>query len=138
LSKVLPISDPSVARAFEAYTPAVRKRLMAVRRMILGVAARTAGVGKIQETLKWGEPSYLTLAPKSGTTIRIHKRPEDNFIKLCVHCQTSLIPDIREIYPSSFHGFDGNRCILLDLATALPKAELEHFIAMALTYHLKK
>jgi len=111
---------------------------MAVRRIIFDVAHRTDGVGEIEETLKWGEPSYLTHRPRSGTTIRIHKRPEDDFIKLGVHCQTTLIPTIREIYPNSFPGFDGNRCILLDNGAPLPKQELAHFIAMALTYHLKK
>jgi hypothetical protein len=34
--------------------------------MIFDVARQTKGVGKLQETLKWGEPAYVTAESGSG------------------------------------------------------------------------
>ena len=62
--------NPTVGKIFAAYPPKLRKRLLAVRQMIFDVAKRTEGVGKLQETLKWGEPAYVTAATGSGSTIR--------------------------------------------------------------------
>jgi len=39
--------------------------------MIFDVAKKTPGVGKLEEDLRWGQPSYLTLETGSGSTIRI-------------------------------------------------------------------
>ena len=44
---------------------------MGLRQLIFATAAETDGVGKIEERLKWGQPSYLTESSGSGTTIRI-------------------------------------------------------------------
>jgi hypothetical protein len=46
-------SDPRVASLFKAYPPTVRVRLMALRDVVLDTADRTAGVGRLTETLKW-------------------------------------------------------------------------------------
>jgi len=67
----------------------VRQRLLALRWLILDTAAATAGVGRIEEALKWGQPSYLTTNPKSGSTIRIDQVPPGGYA-LYVHCQTNL------------------------------------------------
>jgi hypothetical protein len=64
--------NAAVAKVFAAYPPKLRKRLLAVRRMILEVAQKTEGVGKLEETLKWGEPAYVTAETGSGSTIRIN------------------------------------------------------------------
>jgi len=42
-----------------------------IRTAILSAAADTPHVGPITETLKWGQPAWLTQASKSGTTIRV-------------------------------------------------------------------
>lgn len=60
----------SVASVFRSYPAALRPMLLALRELILDVAARTDGVGPLTETLKWGQPSYLTAETGSGTTVR--------------------------------------------------------------------
>ncbi len=137
MPKAQKIENADVAAVFKSYPPRSRKRLMALRGMILDIAARTDGVGEVQEVLKWGVPSYLTVKPKSGTTIRLHKRPEDDYATICVHCQTSLISTFREMYPDRFD-YDGNRCILLRDDEDIPVDEVAHFIELALTYHKRK
>ena len=130
-------SDPKVAAAFSSYPKRVRTRLLAVRRLILHTARTTAGVGPLQETLKWGQVSYLTSESKSGSTIRIDQiKSEPNRYALYFHCQTNLVETFRELYPELVYG--GNRCILLDTAEELPQNALKHYVALALTYHANR
>ena len=130
-----PFADPAVEAIFQAYPGAVRKRLLALRRLILDTAENTAGIGRIEETLKWGQPSYLT-NPKSGSTIRIDQVPPGGYA-LYVHCQTNLVATFRELYPTEL-AYGGNRSILLDADRDPPEAVLRHCIALALTYHSRK
>jgi hypothetical protein len=67
------VSDPAVAAVFGAYPKPLKAKLLALRRLIFETAAATKGVGTLQETLKWGQPSYLTTETKSGSTIRIDR-----------------------------------------------------------------
>lgn len=130
-------SDPNVAAAFSSYSSRVRAKLLALRRLILETAKATNGVGPLQETLKWGQVSYLTSESKSGSTIRIDQvRSEPGRYALYFHCQTGLVETFRELYPELVYG--GNRSILLDAAEELPKEALRHCIALSLTYHLNK
>jgi hypothetical protein len=48
--------DPSVAEVIESVLPAIRPKLLALRRLIFETAGSTEGVGPITETLKWGNP----------------------------------------------------------------------------------
>jgi len=129
---------PQVAEAFAALPPGLRPKLSALRRLILDIAATTKGVGDIDETLKWGQPSYLTHETKSGTTIRIGAiKGSDRCYALFVNCQTDLIETCRTIYPDTFR-YDGKRAIVFDRADTVDEAALGHCIALALTYHARK
>ena len=108
-----------------------------MRRLILATAKATNGVGLVEETLKWGQPSYLTPETRSGSTIRIDRVKEVAAqYAVFFHCQTNLVETFRELYPELRYG--GNRCILLKAEDKLPEAELRHCVALALTYHLGK
>ena len=130
--------NPDVASVFESYAKDVRARLMSLRQLILDVASTTQRVGKIEETLKWGQPSYLTKDPKTGTTIRLGQ-PKDrpDTVGFYVSCQTNLVETFKQQYPHEFT-YEGDRAILLPVGGEIPAAELRHVIAMALTYHLNK
>ncbi|MGJ5175560.1 DUF1801 domain-containing protein [Bradyrhizobium oligotrophicum] len=132
-----PAAPATVAAIFATYPTRLRARLEALRRLILDTASTTTGVGALEETLKWGQPSYLTAETGSGSTIRIDRvKSEPGRYALYVHCQTDLIATFRELYPELTYG--GNRCILLDESTAPPEEALRHCIALALTYHRSK
>jgi hypothetical protein len=132
------VSDPAVEAVFNAYAPPLKAKLKALRRLIFETASTTEGVGALQETLKWGQPSYLTPETKSGSTIRIDQvKFTARQYAVYFHCQTGLVDSFRELYPTELR-FGGNRCILLDAADELPRAELRHCVALALTYHLNK
>ena len=131
-------SDPAVSAVFSSYPKPINAKLLALRRLIFDTAKMTEGVGRLEETLKWGQPSYLTPETKSGSTIRIDQiKSAGNQYAIYFHCQTDLVETFRELYPSEF-SYEGDRCILLDAAEKLPEPALRHCVALALTYHLKK
>lgn len=133
---VPPITELDVRLTLDRYTDSVRNKLLTVRHLIYKVASNTLGVGTIEETLKWGQVSYLTHKPKSGTTIRIDQNQDDSEeIAVLVHCQTSLIETISQIYPDTFQ-YEGTRALVFDSLDATQTKALEHFIELALTYHL--
>jgi hypothetical protein len=130
-------SDPKVAAVFSSYPQPLRTRLLALRQLILDTAGNTEGVGRLDETIKWGQVSYLTSATGSGSTVRIDRvKSAANQYAVYFHCQTDLVETFRELYPELSYG--GNRSILLDTSKALPKQALRHCVALALTYHLNK
>ncbi len=135
--KVAANSTSAVDAVFDAYPRPIKGKLQALRRLILETAKTTKGVGALEETLKWGQPSYLTPETKSGSTVRIDQvKAEPGQYAVYFHCQTNLVETFRELYPEL--NYSGNRAILLDAQDKVPEAELRHCVALALTYHLGK
>ncbi|MBO9422496.1 DUF1801 domain-containing protein [Labrenzia sp. R4_2] len=131
------MSGNATLSLIEQETPEIRDGLLELRRLILETAAETDGIGKVVETLKWGQPSYLTEKPKSGTTIRIASDGSElGDIALYVSCNTSLVSEWRGLFPDLIFG--GDRSLHLSLAKPLPLPELRQMIGMALTYHSRK
>ena len=129
-----PFASPQVAAAYARFPENARAQLLALRTMIYAVAQETEGTGQIDETLKWGQPSYATSRPKSGTPLRLGLA-KDGRSALFAHCQTSVIADFQAQFGSQFT-FDGNRALLLEADAPLPSAPLRLLIHSALTYHL--
>ena len=133
-----PIANAAVAKAFEAYPPSIRRKLLALRALILKTAASTQGVGELEETLKWGEPAYLTSESKIGSTIRINwKKSAPGKYAIYFNCQTSLVETFKTLFPREFE-FEGNRAIVFSESGAVPTDALAFCIRAALTYHRSK
>ena len=130
-------ADKKVAAVFRAYPPKVRAKLMDLRELVFGVAEATDGVGPLDETLKWGQPSYLTGATGSGSTIRLDRLKKDAGYALYFHCQSGLVDQFRDLYGDVFR-YEGKRALLFDPAERLPVKALRHCIGLALTHHLRK
>jgi hypothetical protein len=126
-------------RGFQVQLAAIdapyRPAIMALRDLILDVAAKTPAIGPIEETLKWGQPAFLPNTTKSGTTIRLGL-PKTGGFAIYVHCQTSLIADFQTHFPREF-SYEGNRAILFSDMESIKPDLLRLFIHNALTYHLK-
>jgi hypothetical protein len=126
-----------MATVFSSYPKPIKTRLLSLRKLILDTARATEGVGQIEETLKWGQASFLTSESRSGSTIRIDRAPRaDGQVAVFFHCQTNLVETFRELYPEL--RYSGNRAILIDANERLPEAALRHCVALALTYHSAK
>lgn len=133
-----PFQEAAVAQAFDDFPPRIRQRLLSLRELIFRTAASTDGVGALQETLKWGEPAYVTAQSGSGSTVRVgrSKSGPDRYA-LYFHCQTNLVDTFRTLFPDDFQ-FEGNRAIVFDAGDRVPLAQLAFCIAAALTYHRNK
>lgn len=126
---------PKVKSKFESYPIEVRAKINALRDLILEAAAEIEHIKEVEETLKWGEPSYIV---KKGSTIRMDwKSKNPNQYAMYFNCNTSLVATFKAIFGDLFK-YEKNRAILFDLQGAIPKKELKECIAMALNYHRLK
>jgi len=130
-------ADHAVASVFKAYPASLRRRLMILRELVFETAARTDGVGALSETLKWGQPSYLTAETGSGTTVRIDRLKKNDGYAIYFHCQSGLVGQFKEFYPDTFR-YEGKRAIVFEAKDRLPIKALRHCIGLALTHHLRK
>jgi hypothetical protein len=125
--------NPNVKTAYEAFPAPERDILLQLREMVFASAAEAEGVGEIEETLKWGEPAYLTHKPRSGTTIRL-STSKTGSAAIFVHCQTTLISEFQALFPNDFT-FEGNRAVYVDILTVEEADKLRLVITRALTYN---
>ncbi|WP_454441523.1 DUF1801 domain-containing protein [Vibrio bathopelagicus] len=126
--------DKVVKNRFEEYPENARVRLEELRELILKLSSDLQ-LGEVEESLKWGEPSYNV---KTGSPIRIDwkLRSPTNYY-LYFNCQTKLVDTFRELHGDVLR-FQGNRAIELSLSEPLPEPEIKHCLELALTYHQRK
>ena len=122
--------DLKVKDKFETYPEHISVLLINLRALIFSVAEQD-GIADITETLKWGEPSYISTI---GSVIRIDwkaKYPD----QYCMYfnCKTSLIDTFKEVYGDTF-SYEGSRAIIFNTGQKLPLIELSHCISMSLRY----
>ncbi|MDQ0362022.1 DUF1801 domain-containing protein [Breznakia pachnodae] len=122
----------NVDNTFMEYPSLYRKRLLELRDLIFETGDRIDKTNKIEESLKWGQPSYTC---KGASPIRIDRFEKDK-IAMFFHCQTTLVETFRKLFTNDLT-FSKNRAIVLEPKKELPVEELKICIEMALTYHKK-
>lgn len=132
------VPEPSgeMRDALAAGSPAQRRIMGELRSLVYEVTSRLDGIGTIEESLKWGQPTFSTVRPKSGSPFRLAPLKNGHQVALYFICTTSLVSGFRERYDVELT-FEGNRAILLACDEPLPREPIKHCIAMALTYHKK-
>ncbi|WP_375172632.1 DUF1801 domain-containing protein [Pseudooceanicola sp.] len=134
-AQTLPPPPDAVVQVLAALPVAQAARLRELRTLILRTAAETEGVGPLTETLKWGEPAYLTEASRSGSTLRIGPvRGRTDQVALFVNCRTTLADTFRARFGPSLR-IEGDRALPLDVTGPLDEDVLRECIALTLTYH---
>jgi Domain of unknown function (DU1801) len=130
--------NAAVESVFMRYPPSVRQEMLTLRALILETASNTDGVGEIEETLKWGEPAYVTSKSKSGSTVRIDwKKAQPDQYAMYFNCRTNLVETFRTLFPGEFN-CQGNRALVFKVGAAVPMDALALCISASLTYHLRK
>jgi len=128
-------SKPEVEQVFGKYPKSVLNKMLQLRKLIIETADGIEEIKALEETLKWGEPSYLV---KKGSTIRIDwKKNSPDQYAVYFNCLTKLVPTFKIVYKDIFR-FEGNRAIIFQLDDKLPVTELKKCISIALTYHKVK
>ena len=120
-----------VTKAFEAMPLGIADVLREARLDILRAAKTTEGVGPLIETLKWGEPAYLTEAPKTGTTLRLSQIR--GRAAVMVPCSTTIIEDARAIF-GDLAELSGKRGLIL----GGDRQVFDYIVDAALSYHIRK
>ncbi len=125
-------TNPEVEVVFKNYPKLARKKLLDLRLLILETAKECETIAHMEETLKWGEPSYLV---KGGSTIRIDwKKKNPDQYAIYFKCTSSLVSTFRSVYGNIFR-FEGDRAIIFKLDDRIPTSELKKCIGAALRYH---
>lgn len=128
-------TNPEVELVFDNYPGSVQKKILNLRDLIIKTASEIVEIVDIEETLKWGEPNYLT---KIGSTIRIDwKSKSPNQYAMYFKCTSKLIPTFKMVFGELFK-YENDRAILFKLDDKIPEKELKACIATALTYHKVK
>jgi len=126
--------NPEVAIKFKNYPKNIAIKLKYLRELVLEVAQEN-DIKEIEETLKWGEPSYLA---KKGSTLRMDwKAKTPNQYAMYFKCTSKLVETFREVYGDTFK-YEKNRAIVFGLEDKVPKGELKECIRLALNYHTLK
>ncbi len=124
--------DPRILVKFESYPKYVRDKLNQLRNLIIETASELDSVAEIEETLKWGELSYIA---KKGSTIRIDWKPKSpQQYALYFNCNSRLVETYRAVYGDLFT-YQKNRAIVFQIDDYIPAKELKECLAMALQYH---
>jgi len=119
-----------VQQKFSSYPLKMQGRLLFLRQLIFDSSDK-----QIEETLKWGEPSYLCA---QGSTIRIdYKEKYPNQYAMYFNCKSKLVDTFKEIYPAEFI-FEGNRAIIFKVDEKINISALKNCIGLALNYHKLK
>ena len=128
-------SNPAVGKVLNSYPTPIPDKLKQLRQLIVATASELDSVSELEETLKWGEPSYLA---KKGSTIRIDwKKKKPDQYAIYFKCTSKLVATFKEVYPDTFT-YEGKRAIVFSMADEIPIPELKQCISKALTYHTVK
>ena len=135
MAKLLVSTHPEFEAKIESYPEVVKPKMQALRTLVLETARASETITRLGETLKWGEPSFVT---PQGSTLRMDWKPKNpNHYALYFQCTSKLVHTFRLVFANTFT-YEGNRAIILPLETDLPTDELKACILATLTYHKVK
>lgn len=122
--------NTQVKQVFDQCPHSARMRLEQLRQLIFNIRDEH-GLGEIEETLKWGEPTYKV---KGGSPVRLAwKTKNPDVVYLFFICTTSLVETFRELYSGTL-AFEGKRAIVLPLNQDIQEQAVAHCITLAMTY----
>ncbi|MBR9860096.1 DUF1801 domain-containing protein [bacterium] len=128
-------SNPATLAIIKSYPDLVQTKLQEIRNLIELVAQESDQIAEVQETLKWGEPSYIT---KIGSTLRMdwkEKSPEQ--YALYFSCSSKLVSSFKAVFGDELR-YEGNRAVVMLLNEDPPKPLIKKCIHAALHYHKLK
>lgn len=129
-------TNSDVEAVFLSFPKSHRDHLFDLRELILDTVDSLELPDGVEETLKWGQPSYLPRKRQVGSTVRLGKF-DDQRVGLYFNCQTMLVESFRSMFGDELI-YSKNRAVLFHLNEPLPEKRIADCTRMALTYHLDK
>ncbi len=128
-------TDPKVDLIFASYPDFVKDKMHYLRELVIETAGEIEGLTALEETLKWGEPSFLA---KHGSTLRMDwKATKPNQYQMYFKCTSRLVETFRLVFGDLFE-YENNRAIVFQLNQVIPEIELKQCIRATLMYHKVK
>lgn len=128
-------TNPDFESKILSYPGFVREKMKFLRELVIEVAKKIPEITDLEETLKWGEPSFLN---KNGSTSRIDwKKKTPNQYQMYFKCTSRLVETFKMVFGDLFE-YEKNRAILFQLDQEIPVNELKKCINATLMYHKVK
>jgi len=135
VNKLITETTDEFEDTFRLYPKLVKAKLSCLRKLIIEVANELEDVSAMEETLKWGEPSFLV---KKGSTIRMDwKKSKPDQYAMYFKCTSKLVPSFKAVFGETFN-YEGNRAIVFQMNDIIPENEMKACIKVALRYHSVK
>ena len=135
MGKTTILRDKSFESKLDTYKPNVKPSITKLIKLIEEVAEKEPSINKLEQTLKWGEPSFIT---SKGSTLRLDwKEKSPEIVSLYFKCTSLLVPTFKTVYGPKFN-YENNRAIQLKLNDNWPEEELKVCIKATLLYHKVK
>ncbi len=128
-------TSPEFKDKLLSYPDFVRGKMQFLRELVLETAIEIPEITNLEETLKWGEPSFLT---RTGSTLRMDwkkKAPEQ--YQMYFKCTSRLVETFKLVFGDLFT-YEKNRAIIFQLEQEIPVLELKKCIKATLIYHKVK
>lgn len=135
MTKMRIATDESFEIKISEYPDHVRDKLQFLRELVIKTAEEIPDLEDLHETLKWGEPSFVT---KNGSTLRMDwkKKTPDQY-QMYFKCTSRLVETFKLKF-GDFFEYEKNRAIIFQLDQKIPVAELRQCIKATLNYHIVK
>lgn len=104
-------TDQILELKLASYPDEVKGKMLFLRKLIHETAVEI-GLNKLEETTKWGEPSFIS---PQGSTLRMDwKTKSPDQYALYFKCTTRLVETFKLIFGSSFK-YEGKRAIVFSM-----------------------
>ena len=128
-------TNPDFDAKLANYPDTVRDKMQFLRDLVIETAEEISEISEIEETLKWGEPSFLT---KSGSTLRMDwKQKAPDQYAMYFKCTSRLVETFKIVFGDKFN-YEKNRAIVFQLDQKVPSKDLKKCIKATLMYHKVK
>lgn len=135
MSNLMIKTDPEVEVVLTNYPDFVRDKMQHIRTLVRETAEEIEGISVLEETLKWGEPSFVT---KHGSTLRMDwKAKTPDQYAMYFQCTSRLVDTFRLVFDHQLQ-YEGKRAIIFQINQKIPESELKACIKATLTYHKVK
>lgn len=135
MDKLTVKTDPRVNTVFANYPEFVQDKMLYLRELVFETAEEISDLVVLEETLKWGEPSFVT---KNGSTLRMDwKEKTPDQYQMYFKCTSRLVETFKMVFGDLFE-YEKNRAIIFQLDQEIPVTELKKCIRATLMYHKVK